>query len=237
MNLKSIPLIAAIAASGIPLHAATLTIDAIDNIYGAGHTTAPAPSGGGGGTLPPSFTISPGAGQILTFSSITGSTVYFQGAGSQPCDSDGNPFVEVRDASSFGGIAGILTPTRFPLVGLFLTDAEPIDPAPTRLDFTSPGGTSFTTLSPAIGQTFSVGDGLTGSGTGDVQQFNVPATATRLFLGFVDTHGDPGDGPGSYSDNTGSLTATFTIVPEPSTIGLCLIGTTLLSFRRRKRSA
>jgi len=201
-----------------------ITVDAVDNIYGAGHLVAPAPSGEGGGTLPPVFSFAAASGQYITFPSVTGYVTYFgdPNAHSFP---DGNPFNVVRDVSSFGGIAGIITPTRLPLVGVFLTDLEPVDPAPARLDFTGSGlGTSFLSLSPSIGQVFFIGDGLTGTGTGTVQQFLVPVTATRLFLGFADSHGDPGEGAGSYFNNAGALTVNVQLasVPEPATLTLTL---------------
>src|SRR5262249_32023898 len=58
--------------------------------------------------------------------------------------------------------------------------------------------------------TFFVGDGLTGTGSGVVQQFSVPPAATRLFLGFVDGV-TTNMYPGGYSNNVGSLTVTFSI--------------------------
>jgi len=94
------------------------------------------------------------------------------------------------------------------LVGVFLTDATPADPAPARLDFTS--NDNFTSLTPLLGQTFFIGDGLTGTGVGARQQFTIPAAATRLFLGFADASFLRGN-PGAYSDNAGSLTAAFQI--------------------------
>jgi hypothetical protein len=105
------------------------------------------------------------------------------------------------------------------LAGVFLTDDEPVDPAPARLDFSA--NDSFTDLSPLINQAFFIGDGLTGTGSGAVQRFHVPAEATRLFLGFEDAFGFGFPGglpPSSYADNVGSLTATFeitTAIPEP----------------------
>ena len=106
------------------------------------------------------------------------------------------------------------------MVGVFLTDAEPADPAPARLDF-SPGalGDGFTAISPAIGQTFYIGDGLTGNGAGLAQQFLVPANATRLFLGFADApdFGAPSSAAGYYGDNVGQLTATFAITQPQAT--------------------
>ena len=53
---------------------------------------------------------------------------------------------------------------------------------------------------------FYIGDGLTGSGNGQPQIFVVPPSATRLFLGFVDTASDGGT-PGGYGDNSGALSA------------------------------
>ncbi len=62
-------------------------------------------------------------------------------------------------------------------------------------------------MSPKIGQVFFIGDGLTGTGSGAVQVFSVPATATHLYLGYVDSCNNTV--PGCYSDNSGSLTAIF----------------------------
>ena len=99
------------------------------------------------------------------------------------------------------------------LVGVFLTDAEPSDPAPPRLDFSSTAlGHDFATLAPAIGQTFFIGDGKTAGAL--TQDFTVPAGATRLFLGLADAYGFA-DEPGTYYDNSGSFMATFTMNVPP----------------------
>jgi hypothetical protein len=63
-------------------------------------------------------------------------------------------------------------------------------------------GTEFATLTPALGQVFFIGDGLTGTGSGSVQTFTVPRGATRLFLGIADASGFGGR-PGCYGDNIG----------------------------------
>jgi hypothetical protein len=55
-----------------PVKAAQLTIRADSNIFGAGKTSAPGPAGGSGGQLPPMFDFAVAAGQVLTFSSISG---------------------------------------------------------------------------------------------------------------------------------------------------------------------
>jgi len=56
-------------------------------------------------------------------------------------------------------------------------------------------------LHPALGETFGVGDGLTGTGTGDIQTFAIPKGATKLYLGYA------GD---TYSGNTGGTSAIVT---------------------------
>ena len=124
-----------------------------------------------------------------------------------------------RTSSSTGGISGIVDDfedgvwdDNMWLVGVFLTDAEPTV-APPRLDFSSTAlGHDFLTLSPAIGQTFFIGDGKTASHAGP--DFTVPAGATRLFLGLADAYGFA-DEPGTYYDNSGSFTATFKINAPP----------------------
>jgi hypothetical protein len=64
-------------------------------------------------------------------------------------------------------------------------------------------------LHPKIGQVFFIGDGLTGTGTGSIQTFFVPSTATHLYLGYIDD-GDPPNnlGPCCFTDNLGSMSVT-----------------------------
>jgi hypothetical protein len=135
--------------------------------------------------------------------------------------------------NSIGGLAGITAPNAGYLVGVFENATEPLDPAPARLDF-SLIGTNFTNLSPALNQVFFIGDGLTGDGTGAPQQFQIPNGATRVFLGLADAPGYHGD-PGGYGDNSGQFSAEFSIVPEPSVIGLIGIGAGLALVRLRSR--
>lgn len=87
------------------------------------------------------------------------------------------------------------------LVGVFVSDDEPADPAPERLDFT--GEETFEELAPEIGQTFLIGDG-------QGRRFLVPAGATRLFLGFADAFLYEG-APGWYGNNAGWLEATVAV--------------------------
>ena len=116
-------------------------------------------------------------------------------------------------------------------MGVFLTDSALSQPAPPLPDFSY--NKSFTSISPLIAQFFFIGDGRTGTGSGDVQKFYVPETATRLYLGFIDS---------TFSDNLGSLTATVEInaVPEPfsfivwSLLGAGGVG---VSYQRRRSKA
>jgi hypothetical protein len=150
--------------------------------------------------------------------------------------------------SSSNGISGATWPINA-LVGVFLDASQPdSSAAPTPLDFSGSGlGTSFTTLSPALKQAFFIGDGLTGTGSGSVQTFVVPAGATRLFLGTSDGVG--------WFNNSGSFTVTIGSgvgVPTPTPtvpalaaqvptlsfpmlalLGLALLGTSIFLIRRR----
>jgi hypothetical protein len=128
------------------------------------------------------------------------------------------------------------------LVGVFLDASEPSGPGPAVLSYNygTPGSlsTSDPSFSPALDEVFFIGDGLTGTGTGNEQIFNVPAGADRLYLGFADSFDSV---PSYYADNVGSLTATFeitTATPEP-TYGFLLTGGLIagaLLYRRKFRA-
>lgn len=113
--------------------------------------------------------------------------------------------------ASFNGIAGINAPVLGYLAGVFLDSNEPADPSPPALDF-SVIGMNFATLSPQIGQVFFIGDGLTGTSAGSIQEFIVPTNATRLFLGVADSGYYNGE-PGYFDDNTGSFSVTIDALP------------------------
>ena len=121
------------------------------------------------------------------------------------------------DVKSFQGISGVVHRTNgMFLVGVFLTDAPPSDPAPPRFDFSTTTITAqdaeelilaneeeFGALTPEIGQTFLIGNGKGRS-------YTVPAEATRLFLGFADAYLYEGC-PGWYGNNLGHLTVTVDV--------------------------
>jgi len=164
---------------------------------------------------------------------------------------DGSPTTFYMAMDSYGGISGMNLFETIPanrrvmfLSGVFIADSEPAAPAPASLDFSSTAlGRSFTELSPLLYQTFYIGDGLTGEGSGDVQTFIVPTGATRLFLGIVDGSYFVG-GPDYYDNNDGSFMASFAVnaVPEispdsfSSALPLLAAAIALLEQRRHRLS-
>ncbi|MEO5987837.1 MAG: T9SS type A sorting domain-containing protein [Candidatus Eisenbacteria bacterium] len=182
-----------------------LSIPATANIFGAGHATPPNPGGGSAGTLPPLLSFAPGPGKVLIS--------YVRGLATLtipvPTGPDGTP--SGTDIPSINGISGIKSDVHGFLVGVFLGTSEPANPSPAVLNFGGGGlGTGFATLSPAVGQTFFIGDGETGIRAGPDQQINIPDGATRLYLGFADAYGYVGQA-GQYQDNSGSLDGRFWI--------------------------
>lgn len=220
----------------------TLTVQATSDIYSAGHSVLPATIYPG--SFAPSDTFSAGANQILSFSSVTG-TVGCNFVITNGPDGTCYPGVSTT-ITSYGGVSGISVDGKnMFLVGVLLDNTEPTGAGPSVLsyDYGTPGGLNTTdpTYSPALNQVFFVGDGLTGTGSGQIQNFLIPSTADRLYLGFADSFDSV---PSYYGDDVGSLTATFSITssaatPESSSIllvcGGLLVG--LSCFRRRTLSA
>src|SRR6476469_9800648 len=87
-----------------PVKAAQLTISGDSNIFGAGKTSAPAPGGGFGGQLPPMYNFAAAAGQVLTFSNISGSVNFsdFPETSTNGIG-DGRAFASGTNISSYGG--------------------------------------------------------------------------------------------------------------------------------------
>lgn len=218
--------------------AGTVTVDATDSIYNANYVAV------AGATAPVIVPLTAGGG-VLTFSSVTGSVILNVGSGNNANNPDGVGSAGTNDqpgVSGTAGISGIVAPTAGYLAGTFLNGQEssPSHNAPAPLNFDAIG-TSFSSLTPLDDQVFFIGDGLTGNGTGSIQQFVIPTDATELVLGFIDAPGYNG-APGSYTDNSGSFSATFnvpgsgTATPEPASLGIMglgLAGVALL-YRRQK---
>jgi hypothetical protein len=216
----------------------TLTIQGTNDIYGSGESALPLTLFPG--TFPPSATFTADPNEILTFSSVTGMVGCNFVITNGP---DGTCFPNVSTTvTSYGGLSGIdVDQGNMFLVGVFLDNAAPSGPGPSVLKYNygTPGSLSTIapSFSPALDQVFFIGDGLTGTGTGQEQIFNVPTGADRLYLGFADSFDSV---PSFYADNVGSLTATFAITsttatPEPAWTFLVPVGLFIgiLLYRRK----
>ncbi len=186
--------------------AQTVTVPATANIYGAGHAAPPSSCNTpiGPGSLPILVTVPTGA-ESVELQNAGGSVLFCPTCGPENGPDGVSAAQFILDP--LAGISGIsATRARF-LEGVFLSAAEPVDPAPPELSFTD---FSFQQLNPLTAQHFFIGDGLTGTGSGAAQRFVLAPGATRLFLGLSD-----GFTPcvGAYSDNSGFFTATVLFYP------------------------
>lgn len=124
-------------------------VPATANIFGAGYATAPAPGGGGAGTMPPVWRLPEGSARVVSFPLVTGR----------------------------------------------------VTPVDSMAPYNGPGG------------------------NGRGRRYEVPAEATRLFLGFADGYGYEGP-PGWYGNNAGKLevdVAGTLAVPAPA-LGQAALG-------------
>jgi hypothetical protein len=184
--------------------AANVTLDARSDIFSAGLKTADEQRGG---KLPSGVTLAAG-GNVITFSSVRGKVGC---SGDAAFIADGGDCAGGNtDLQSTAQIAGIVAHDRtLFLVGVFTAAKLPAK-APARLDFSADKqGVAFAALEPKLGQVFFIGDGKTGTGSGVLQKFKVPAGATMLYLGYADGYGFQG-APGAYGDNKGGLAVTLT---------------------------
>ncbi len=149
--------------------------------------------------------------QALTFNAEANQTFTFSASGLIGCCGTANigpdGYRENSNIDKLKSISGFRAPRAVPLVGVF-TDGKPKGAAPP--DYNYKKGVGQLTFSPRLNQVFFIGDGLTGTGKGSTQTFNVPPTATELWLGFADAGGFHGP-PGDYGDNPGSLTVSGTL--------------------------
>lgn len=180
-----------------------VVVTAFANIFGAGQETPPQPGGGGAGQLPPVWPLPAGETRIVTVPMASGEV--HGRYGQAPPNGPGGEEIIGSDIESLGGISGIVHDNKAMfLVGVFLTDDEPTDPAPERLDFTD--NEDFDLLEPEIGQTFLIGDGIG-------RRYLAPSGATRLFLGFAEGMFYKG-APGWYGNNSGALEVRVEVAVE-----------------------
>jgi hypothetical protein len=194
LGAVSLAVVLSAASAPASVEQAGQQVPATANIFGAGYRVAPSPGGGGNGTLPPGWRLPEGSARVVTFPSIAGRVTPVDGMA--PRNGPEGDGVGPTDVASWRGISGIVHGRNgMFLVGVFVGEGEPAQPAPARLDFTA--SERFERIAPAIGQTFLIGDGRG-------RQFVAPDGATRLFVGFADGFLYQGP-PGWYGNNAGSL--------------------------------
>lgn len=167
--------------------------------------------------------------QMPAFNFTTGDILHFTVTGGAT-NSTGSVPIQAPDGYFPLNVTGVavngLGTTGAPaaaLVGVFLDDNQPnafTPPAP--LSFTTSSSRDFTSLSPQLRQVFFIGDGRRNDFV-TVQNFVVPAGATRLFLGAMDGV--------QWSNNSGTFNVTM--LPEPTLLSLGAM--TLFALRRRRR--
>jgi hypothetical protein len=228
----------AVCMSAAEVHATSVTIQSTDSPWNYGGTSV----GGLDSTTPVETPITPGAGQVLTFSSVTGTISLTPGF---PAGPDGRisspPGAFPMNVSAAAGLSGIISNNSAFLAGVFLNGQESASGHVTPATLSFGTTNSFTSLSPLDDQVFFIGDGLTGTGSGTTQTFVVPADATELVLAIPDANGYSGP-PGAYFDNSGSFVAVFSIsetatTPLPATLPLFAGGLGFVGYlTRRKRN-
>ena len=231
---RSVGYMAAIAVmvvgvAGTEADAAVISVSADTIIFAAGQSSVPDLQGGGG-SLPAAISLSADGRQLVTFPSITGEVLCCSDLGSNGPDGRTDIGTNISSLGSISGIrqdnAGLF------LTGVFIGDGAPTGLPPAQRDFT--GETSLASFRPLLNQVFFIGDGLTGTGSGEIQQFFAPEGATRLFLGFADADAFQGE-PAFYADNSGSLSVEVEIasVSGPATLGIIGIGLASIGWIRR----
>ena len=155
------------------------------------------------------FGIPLALGTVLTFS-VSGSVNNEALPPTDPPDGGAfftSPLSGLPGTDEGNGIARINAPVNA-LVGVFprRQRAERIPPRRVSTSATAVSERRSGDICPGLKQPFFIGDGLTGHGSGAVQQFIVPPGATRLFLGTVDGF-DWNTNSGAFSVQVTSTTA------------------------------
>lgn len=210
-----------------PVHAITVAVPGSANPWLAGMPDGATSSGDTAPAQSPIFIdlTQLGPGNYLTFTAL-GATDNGGGLEFGP-DGDDSNWVIDHAYGVENGIANSSLPF-LSLTGVFLDDSQPdLSPSPTPLDYTSLT-TSFSSYAAQLKQPFFIGDGLTGRGTGDIQQFLIPTQATRLYLGTADGYG--------WNNNGGLLLVSVSAVPTPASAWVMVAGLALFGvMASRKR--
>ncbi len=156
------------------------------------------------------------AGNSISFDGVQGSATY---DGGNPLGADGNSGYLVCHGSTStnyasalatpdNGIANIRAPIGS-LIAVFMNDSVPTSTAaPAALDFTTTTSRDFQSLSPQLKQPFFIGNGRRSDGT--VQQFVIPAGATRMYVGMMDAW--------QWNDNVGGFDVGGHVIQSLSTV-------------------
>jgi hypothetical protein len=245
--MKALLVVAAIGLTAMVASAGTFTgliVNGDTNIYTAGGNADPATccNGGGGSVAVLAATFAAGANQVLTLSDVSGRVgcalnPLFDTGPDGPCFPTLASPTNITALNSLSGIdSGSLASNMF-LVGVFLNSNAPSGAPPASLSYPTAASYTQNSYAPLLNQVFFIGDGLTGTGSGAVQQFLVPTGATRLYLGFADSFNFSG-APGYYGDNTGNLRVSGSIdaIPEPATWTLAGLGLGAAAWLRRRRA-
>jgi hypothetical protein len=167
----------------------------------------------------------------VKFDVTAGATLTFAASGSTSVD--GGCFAGPDGAGCYGDESGFSPPPASntykgpanALIGVFLgPGVTSVQDGPASLDYTDPANISMASLSPGLNEIFFIGDGLTGTGDGAVQQFIAPMGATNLYLAVADSIGSSTGNLGSLSVDYTGATLDAGAVPEPATWGLMLLG-------------
>jgi hypothetical protein len=124
------------------------------------------------------------AGEFLNFQ-VTGGVLHYPGWPLTPPDGSSVTNHNWQNDLGENGISDIIAPYDS-CIGVFLDDAQPdLTPEPDYLDFSTAASRDYLTLAPLLKQVFFIGDGLTSGG--EAQYVQIPAGATRLFIGTMDS--------------------------------------------------